>query len=84
MLCARICDLGDLERATAAVAADPTVRFFFAVDFDLLTPPEREILLAVAQDGARPEDQAALLHLERLGLIPPSPILRQWLRDQNV
>jgi DNA-binding winged helix-turn-helix (wHTH) protein len=53
MLCARLCDLADLadpdglERATAAVAADPTVRFFFAVDFDLLTPPERAALLAV-------------------------------------
>jgi DNA-binding winged helix-turn-helix (wHTH) protein len=45
MLSARTLELGDLERATESVAADPTVRFFFAVDFDLLTPAEREALL---------------------------------------
>ena len=44
MLCAKTLELGDLERATESVAADPTVRFFFAVDFDLLTPAEREAL----------------------------------------
>jgi DNA-binding winged helix-turn-helix (wHTH) protein len=44
MLCARTLELGDLERAVESVAADPTVRFFFAVDFDLLTPAEREAL----------------------------------------
>jgi DNA-binding winged helix-turn-helix (wHTH) protein len=44
MLCAKLLELGDLERATESVAADPTVRFFFAVDFDLLTPAEREAL----------------------------------------
>jgi DNA-binding winged helix-turn-helix (wHTH) protein len=93
MLCAKVCELGDLgalERATAAVAVDPTVRFFFAVDFDLLTPPEREILLAVARGETGPQDQTALLHLERLGLVRRSaegraeiagPILHQWLRE---
>lgn len=44
ILSARTLELGDLERATESVAADPTVRFFFAVDFDLLTPAEREAL----------------------------------------
>lgn len=93
VLCARAVELGDFERATAAVAADPTVRFFFAVDFDLLTPSEREAILAIAREerpDARLED---LLHLERLGLLRRSgegrpeianPILRQWLRDQKL
>ena len=93
MLCARAQELGDLERATAAVVADPTVRLFLAVDFDLLTPPEREVLLALARgeapEAARLED---LLSLERLGLLRrsgedrldiASPILRQWLREQT-
>lgn len=44
MLCARILELGGLERATESVAADPTIRFLFSVDFDLLTPAEREAL----------------------------------------
>jgi DNA-binding winged helix-turn-helix (wHTH) protein len=44
MLCARTLELGDLERATDSVAADPTVRFFFALDLNLLTPAEREAL----------------------------------------
>ncbi|HKI00777.1 MAG TPA: winged helix-turn-helix domain-containing protein [Thermoanaerobaculia bacterium] len=91
MLCARAHELGDLEQATESVAADPTVRFFFAVDFDLLTLLEQEVLLAVARREARPEDQAALLHLERLGLVRrseagteiASPILRQWLREKT-
>ena len=93
MLCARALELGDLDRATESVAADPTIRFFFAVDFDLLTTPEREVLLALARGtslAARLED---LLPLERLGLVRrvgdgrlevANPILRQWLIDQKI
>jgi DNA-binding winged helix-turn-helix (wHTH) protein len=94
MLCARAAELGDLERATEAVAADPTVRFFFAVDFDLLTLPERETLVALARSEASFETRLEdVLHLERLGLARRSaegrlevanPILRQWLRDQKL
>ncbi len=92
MLCARVCELGDLERATEAVAADPTIRLFFAVDFDLLTSPEREIVLGLARSEASPASRLEdVMHLERLGLVRRSgegrmeianPILRQWLREK--
>jgi DNA-binding winged helix-turn-helix (wHTH) protein len=93
MLCARTLELGDLERATESVAADPTLRFFFAVDFDLLTPAERAAILAIARGVALAEaHRADVLPLERLGLVRRSgdgrleianPIFRQWLIDQN-
>lgn len=87
MLCARACELGDLDRAVESVATDPTVRYFFAVDFDLLTPREQEAALAVAGGTDRTGlDSAALLHLERLGWVRgreiASPILRQWLQER--
>jgi DNA-binding winged helix-turn-helix (wHTH) protein len=91
MLCARALELGDLDRATESVAADPTVRFFFAVDFDLLTAPEREVLLALARGASPAARLEDVQPLERLGLVRRSgegrleiahPILRQWLREQ--
>jgi hypothetical protein len=97
MLCARVRELGDLDRATESVAADPTVRFFFAVDFDLLTPSERETVLGLARNGVSPSNRLEdVMHLERLGLVRragdgrlaiANPIFRQWLleqADQNV
>jgi len=94
MLCARALELGDLDRATESVAADPTIRFFFAVDFDLLTPAEREAILAIARCETASEARLGdVLPLERLGLLRRSgdgrleianPILRQWLREQAV
>lgn len=94
MFCARARELGDLERATESIAADPTIRFFFAVDFDLLTPIERETLVALARSEAPFETRLEdVLHLERLGLMRRSgegrleignPILRQWLRSQKL
>jgi hypothetical protein len=75
------------------VAADPTLRFFFAVDFDLLLPIEQELVMAIARGETRlPDDDAALLHLERLGWVRrtparreiASPILRQWLLSQKL
>jgi hypothetical protein len=90
LLCARALEMGDLERATESVAADPTVRFFFAVDFDLLTPGEREVLLALARGASPAARLEDVLPLERLGLVRRTgggleiahPILRQWLREQ--
>lgn len=97
MLCARACEIGDVERALESVAADPTVRYFFAVDFDLLTSAEQEIALEMAGDGfvARSEtdlEASALAHLEKLGWVRragdgrreiASPILRRWLREKK-
>jgi len=96
LFCARFAELRDLERATESVAADPTIRFFFAVDFDLLLPVEQEAVLALARGGTEPLDEAVLSHLERLGWVCrttgatapereiASPILRQWLRSQKL
>ena len=90
MLCARTLELGDLERAIESVADDPTVRFFFAVDFDLLTPGEQEAALSVARREAC-RDPAGLSHLERLGWVRrsgeggveiASQILRRWLEEK--
>jgi len=93
MLAAKTLELGDLERAKEAVAADPTVRFFFAVDFDLLTPAEQGAVLAVAREEAPEARLEDLLHLERLGLVRrgaegrleiASPMLRKWLMERNL
>jgi DNA-binding winged helix-turn-helix (wHTH) protein len=94
LFCARAAELGDLERANESVASDPTLRFFFAMDFDLLLPAEQEAVLAVAR-GASLADDAIAWHLERLGWLRrtallegagseiASPILKRWLLDQK-
>ncbi len=100
LLGTRLWQLGDLDRATEAVAADAGVHRLFAADFELLSAPERELAreLAGGAEGAGEEDlgdaappvetAAALLHLERLGVVRKradarleirSPILRRWL-----
>lgn len=94
LFCARAAESRDLEQATESVAADPTLHFFFAVDFDLLLPMEQEVVMALARGETRgPENDAALLHLERLGWVRrtagttreiASPILRRWLRSQKL
>jgi len=89
--CARFGELRDLERTTESVAADPTIRFFFAVDFDLLLPVEQKTVMDLARGEAGSHDEAILAHLERLGWARrtgetrdiASPILRQWLRSQK-
>lgn len=93
MVCARACETGDLERALESVGTDPTIRYFFAVDFDLLTSAEQEVALALARSETG-LDPAALLHLQQLGWVRrsgedrldqmeiASPILRQWLREK--
>jgi DNA-binding winged helix-turn-helix (wHTH) protein len=52
LLCRRALEHEDLDRAIEEVAADRAVSFFFAVDFELLSDPERAILLLLAK---RPE-----------------------------
>jgi DNA-binding winged helix-turn-helix (wHTH) protein/plasmid replication initiation protein len=89
--CTRFGELRDLERTTESVAADPTIRFFFAVDFDLLLPVEQETVMGLARGEDGSHDDAISAHLERLGWVRrtgetreiASPILRQWLRSQK-
>lgn len=81
LLCRRTVELGEVEAAARSVAADPTIGFFFAVDFDLLTPLEQQILVALASaeepiaidrlelEAPSAELQTASLHLQRLGAL---------------
>ncbi|MCB1035045.1 MAG: helix-turn-helix transcriptional regulator [Acidobacteria bacterium] len=82
LLSRRFLETGDLGAATEAVLADLTVRYFFAVDFDLLTPLEKELLEALAAEekpaaveelalSGAPDLEIAsrLQHLERLGQV---------------
>jgi DNA-binding winged helix-turn-helix (wHTH) protein len=97
LLLARGRELGDAARAAAAVAADPAVHRLFTVDYGLLAPAEREVLLAAARrPGLAPAAvdlpaggrAAAVLHLERLGMLSIEgglavaiPLLADWLRE---
>jgi DNA-binding winged helix-turn-helix (wHTH) protein len=85
LLGAQYWQLGDLERAASAVAADGSVRSCFAVDFGLLSAGEQAILRTLAAadapvgvdqlggEGPDSENAAGLLHLERLGMIRGLP-----------
>jgi DNA-binding winged helix-turn-helix (wHTH) protein len=82
LLCRRALEHEDLDRAIEEVAADRAVSFFFAVDFELLSGPERTILelLAeqpgissslIAEQLADPVDGLAghLATLQKMGLV---------------
>ncbi|MDY7094380.1 MAG: winged helix-turn-helix domain-containing protein [Acidobacteriota bacterium] len=81
LLCRRTVELGDVDAAVRSVSADPTVAFFFSVDFDLLGPLEQQILTALAAreeptaldalglEAAPAEIQTSRLHLLRLGVL---------------
>ena len=51
LLCERFMELEDLQAAIERLAADPMVKHFFSVDFEMLTPTDRDILHAVAERG---------------------------------
>jgi hypothetical protein len=95
LLSARAAELGDLGRATESVAADPTLRLLFAVDFDLLAPSEREILLALAHgepSETRDDNASEIQHLEKLGFVRrspsglavASPLRQRWLVERLI
>jgi hypothetical protein len=86
LLCRRVLDEGDLDRAIEGVAADRAVSFFCAVDFDLLSEDERAVLGVLAErPGASagsiadrlPELTGNLVarldSLQRLGLVRHDP-----------
>jgi tRNA A-37 threonylcarbamoyl transferase component Bud32 len=85
LVCKRTAELGDVEEATARVAADPMVSYFFSVDFDMLTPSERQVIALLAAGAAhsgsiaeridaRSERSTAALHqLENLGYVRRDP-----------
>lgn len=92
LLGTRYWQLGDLDRAAEAVAADASVHRFFEVDLGLLSASERELARALAgrAEGAREQEldlaappaavAAGLLHLERLGVVRRHPDARLEIR----
>ncbi len=92
MLAKRCLHVGDLEEATAQIAADRTVAHFFTADMNVLATGERQLLQAVATgaDPADVDDQmgSAAHALLRLGLLRSKPdggydvpnrFLQDWL-----
>jgi tRNA A-37 threonylcarbamoyl transferase component Bud32/predicted transcriptional regulator len=82
LVCKRTTELGDADEAMTAVATDPMVRYFFSVDFDMLSPREREVIEVLAATSPAhsgsiaerlPVDSddtaAALRQLENLGYV---------------
>lgn len=86
MLCRQLLDREDLDEAVEHVHNDRAVSFFFAVDFELISEAEREILIRLA-DGAPvasksvdgdPKDlsietRTSLANLSDLGLVRRDP-----------
>jgi hypothetical protein len=80
----RFQEIGDLQETFSQVAADRAVQHLFAVDFELLAPAERDVLLSLegsASDGA----VQRLLQLGLIrrggprGLTVPNRFLASWL-----
>jgi hypothetical protein len=67
ILAKRCTELGSAEAAVAQVAADRAVDHFFSVDFDLLNPAERQLLLDLARSGTGAVSEAP--RLQELGLV---------------
>lgn len=78
----RALEMGNVDEALEAVAGDRMVSFFFAVDFEMLSPGEQSILRAIAETatansnsiqdrlGFSHEQMSAALHrLENLGYV---------------
>jgi RNA polymerase sigma factor (TIGR02999 family) len=82
LVCKRLIETGDLEKAVEQVAADSMVSYFFSVDFEMLAPVERDLLRAVARHTAaasgtleqtmaveKPILRSAVQHLDNLGFV---------------
>jgi hypothetical protein len=73
LLAKRTLELGDADRATAALAADPAVGHMVRTDLELLGPDARRACLAVAS-GADPDLASGLAsRLRGLGLVRDDP-----------
>lgn len=82
IVCKQLLELGDLDQALEAVAADQMVSYFFSVDFEMLSRSERDVLRVIGDASAASSDSlltrlntepgslsGALLRLEQLGYI---------------
>jgi hypothetical protein len=82
LVCKRYLELGDLKEALEQVGADQMVSYFFSVDFEMLSQPERDVIRVVAEQSSAQSnsimDKVAvdqgdlsgiLLRLEQLGYL---------------
>lgn len=82
LVCKRYMEMGELDEALEQVASDRMVRFFFSVDFKMLSEVERTIVRLLAQNFAATSDSIherisiksdlttdSLHRLEKLGFI---------------
>ena len=94
LVCKRYLELGDLADATEQVATDQMVSYFFAVDFEMLSAAEQDVLRVVAETSNASSDsiQAHLIsdssdlsrilfQLERLGYLQRNEDRRFELRN---
>ena len=77
-------ELGDLDEALQQIAADRSVQHLLAVDFDLLTKAEQEILRSIAKgEGSGDAGRLVELGLVRsdgaCGWVIPNRFLLSWL-----
>lgn len=87
----RSLELGSATAALEHMAADRSVEHLFAVDLDLLTTAEQELLRTLADTGAGSAGDPAAPRLLRLGLVRndqpdgglslPNRLLAGWLRQ---
>ncbi len=84
-------EVGDVDEALHQVAADRAVQHLLAVDFELLTSAEREILRSMAGEGSGPAgDAGRLLDLGLVrqdrsrGLTISNRFLTSWLRQEVI
>ena len=90
----RTLEMGDVNEALETVAGDRMVSFFFAVDFEMLSPGERLILRSIAETTAansnsiqghlgfsQEQMNAALHRLENLGYVRRNPERRYELAN---
>jgi len=68
LVCKRYLEIGDLEETIEQVATDRMVSYFFAVDFEMLSKAEHEIIQFIAQQSAAASDSIQ----EKLSLGPDS------------
>jgi DNA-binding MarR family transcriptional regulator len=86
LVCKRFIELGSLDDAIEQVATDPMVSYFFSVDFEMLSPGEKETLRVIARSTAAnsnsiqrridvgPDQLSGMLHrLEHLGYVRRGP-----------
>ncbi len=52
LVCKRFLESSDLEEACEQVATDRMVSFFFSVDFEMLSPAERDVIRLIARQSA--------------------------------